>query len=183
MLKSMKIFVLILLIVAFVFMGCGVGKNHEINQNSDVFFDNDWALTAKDIAQNRNLQDYNQGSHFYCRSRFSGSFGNDPDKLDGEKKVRDFIWQHWIEKKRGYIRISCPGTDVRNTAHYFIEPDANGEWNIVKRYIFQASDDKITRTDTVLKLTERLENKEKGYWYLVLKSSNGEFTEKLPRDY
>ena len=174
----MNIFSAAFLIFVFIFAGCEPKQNR-----SESFFDEDGALTVKDITQNREMQQYAQGGNCWCRSRFTGTFGNDPDRLEGEKKVRDFIWQHWVEKKRGYIKLSCAGTDVSNTTHYFIEPNEKGEWNIIGRYIFRASDDKITRDDSVYNLIERVENKEKGYCVLVLKSLNEELPDKLPRDY
>ena len=85
-----------------------------------------------------------------------------------------------IEKKRGYIRLSCPGTDTSNTTHYFIESNEKGEWNIVRRHIFRASDDKITQNEDFLNAVERVENKENGDWFLVSKSANGEIIERLP---
>ncbi|HVE56873.1 MAG TPA: hypothetical protein VNB22_08590 [Pyrinomonadaceae bacterium] len=176
--RAVNIFAVAFLIFVFIFAGCEAQQTR-----SEGFFDEDGALTVKNITQDREMKQYAQGGHFWCRTRFTGAFGNDPDRLEGEKKVRDFIWQHWIEKKRGYIKLSCAGTDVSNTTHYFIEPNEKGEWSIIRRNIFRASDDKITRNDSVLNLIERLENKEKGYWFLVLRPSNEEFTDKLPSEY
>ncbi len=170
----MKILALTFSMLVFVFASC------KTDSASEVFFDADGALTTKNITQNRDMTQYKQGGHFYCRTRSTRIFGNEKDKLEGEKKVRDFIWEHLIEKKRGYIRLSCPGTDTSNTTHYFIESNENGERNVARRNIFQASDNKITRNESFLNSFERVENKETGDWFLVSKSANGEIIERLP---
>ena len=126
------------------------------------------------------MAEYDQGGHFWCRTRISGKFGNETDKLEGEKKVRDFIWQNWTEKKLGYIVISCPGIDTQNTSHYFIEPNEKGVWKITSKHFYQSSDDKFTINESVFYSIERVENEEKGEWYLALKSSNGEIDQTIP---
>ncbi len=94
---------------------------------SEVFLDKDNGWTTKSITQNRDMTQYEQRGHFWC-SRIP--FGNEQDRFNGEKQVRDFIWRNWSEKKRGYIKISCGGTDTSNTIHYFIEPNEKEEWII-----------------------------------------------------
>jgi hypothetical protein len=170
----MKIFALTFFLLVFVFASC------KTNQTAEVFQDKDRAWTTKDITQNRDLTQYEQGGLFWGRTRFGGTFGNEKDKLEGEKKVRDFIWQHWIEKKRGYIKFNFANTDTSSTTHYFIEPNEKGDWIIVRKTIFQLSDGKFEQNEDALNSVERLENKANGDWFLVSKSSNGEIIERLP---
>ncbi len=167
--RAMKIFALVLILV-FIFASC----------KTKAFLDSDGALTTKEITQNRDMTQYAQGGHFWCHTRFGGTFGNEKDKLEGEKKVRDFIWQHWTKKKRGYIKLSCPDTDVLRTTHYFVEPNQKGEWNILRRHIIRQSNDEILWNEIVIDWVERIENKENGDWSLVSKSSNGEIIERMP---
>ena len=170
----MKIFALNFLIFAFVFGGC------KISQTPEVFQDNDRAWTTKDIAQNRDLTQYELGGLFWSRNRSSGVFGNEKDKLEGEKKVRDFIWRHWADKKRGYIKFNHANTDTSKTTHYFIEPNEKGEWIVVRKGIFQSSDGKFEQNEDFLSLIERVGNKENEDWFLVSKSPSGEIIERLP---
>lgn len=143
---------------------------------SEIFRDDDEALTSKDIIQSRDLTQYEQGGHFWCHTK---PIGNE-DRTDGEKKVRDFIWKHWTEKKLGYIKLSCAGgADVSDTNHYFIEPNKNGEWNIIHRQISQLND-KFFRRDDILNSVERIENKSSNDWTLISKTSGGEIKVQLP---
>src|SRR5207253_10570138 len=134
---AMKISALALFILVFNFTGC------KINQTSEFSYDKDGAWTTKNIIQSRDMTQYDQGGYFWGRSRFGGTFGNEKDKLEGEKKVRDFIWQHWTERKRGYIKFIFAGTDTSRTTHYFIEPNEKVEWVIVRKIIFEQSDGKF----------------------------------------
>jgi hypothetical protein len=170
----MKLFTLIFLLTVLALTSC---KTETI---SDVTYGINTGLTSKNITQGRNMIDYDQGGHFYCRTRFSGAFGNEKDELEGEKKVRDFIWEHLADKKRGYIQISCPGVDTGNTTHYFIEPNEKGEWNVIGRNIYKSSDDKTTLKDSVFNSIERAESKDNKGWQIVLKSADNEVIQKLP---
>ena len=106
----MKTYLLILLLFTF--------ANCKITQSANFFQDNEGSWTTNTLTKNRDLIQYDEGGHFTCRIR---SFGDENEKLVGEKNVRDFTWQHWIQKKRGYIRLSCPGVDTQRTFHYFID--------------------------------------------------------------
>lgn len=177
--KLMRIFILTFLLFVFSFTNC---KSDSASSNSapDVFFDDNGALTTKDITQNQNLAGYDQGGHFYCRTRFSGKFGNEKDILEGEKKVRDFVWQHLTEKRLGYIQLFCPGVDTTNTSHYFIEPNEKDKWNVIEIHFHLASSGEITRNEIVFNSFERIENKDIGDWFLVFKSTDGNIIKKLP---
>jgi hypothetical protein len=45
--------------------------------------------------------------------------------------ARNFIWQHWQEKKLAYIVYNVSGTDAGVEFHIVIEPDENGEWHMI----------------------------------------------------
>lgn len=149
----MKYLALFFLVICFVCTAC------ENYQNSKFFQDNDGVFTTEEVTKSRDLTQYEQGGLFWGRTRFSGKFGNEPDRLDGEKKVRNFIWQHWTEKKRGYIKFIFADTDTSHTTHYFIEPNEKGEWIVSKKGIHQLSNGKFNLTEDILNSVERLENK------------------------
>lgn len=45
-----------------------------------------------------------------------------------ERKQREFVWEHWKNKKRGYIKSFTQGIDFSYSTHIFIEPNEQGEW-------------------------------------------------------
>jgi hypothetical protein len=92
----------------------------------------DGELTASNIAQARDLTQYDGGGHFNCRkwTRPQGAAQSNCDL----PKVRDFILQHWQDKRRGYIRITFDSVDAVSTAHIFIEPNPQGRWHVAWRW-------------------------------------------------
>jgi len=74
------------------------------------------------IAQGRDLSLYDQEGSQCCWH------------LNSIVKARDFLWQHWREKRRAYLIIEFMGIDSVDNAHIFIEPDAGGEWHVVWRW-------------------------------------------------
>lgn len=91
------------------------------------------SFTQADLIENRDLSLYD--SH----PAFSNCFNQGFDDSEFRKcqkelpKTRDFIFQHWKEKKRAYIVYEWTGVDCAGDIHIFIEPDNNGEWHIILR--------------------------------------------------
>ena len=71
--------------------------------------------------------------------------------------ARLFIFEHWKEKKRGYISVGYRCTDCSPTDHFFIEPDGNGEWRIAIRF---ETNDGIHRLPTAFGIKFRRPTKE-----------------------
>lgn len=169
----LKLFVLIILL--FCISCSSKPTKPEIFQGRD----NEW--TTSDITQNRDISQYEQGGHFWCRMR---PYGNEENPLNGEEKVRNFIWQHWTEKKRGYIKISCGGVDTSSTTHYFIEPNEKGEWIIATRNLFKHAlpeyDNQPIKDDVAVSVEKVESDKNKSDWTLILKANDGEILDKLP---
>ncbi|MFN0111701.1 MAG: hypothetical protein ACKVZH_22825 [Blastocatellia bacterium] len=94
----------------------------------------DGELTIAGIEQGRDLQLYDQGGHCYC-----GSYAERPEEEIKRKaefsNARQFIWEHWRDKKRGYIRLTFSGIDAATTTHFFIEPEPGNKWVINRRAI------------------------------------------------
>jgi hypothetical protein len=76
-------------------------------------------ITEQVILEGRDLSIYEKADTDQCGTR---------DCM--ERKMREFIWQHWENKKRGYISRSTQGMDITNSYHIFIEPNDQGEWFI-----------------------------------------------------
>jgi hypothetical protein len=137
-------------------------------------------LTTEGLTQNRDMSQYDQGGHFDC----AGGFGKDSFHIGcNENKIRDFVWQHWAKRKRGYIRITYHSEDARSTFHIFIEPNDNGEWNVVWRiarwHTIQKYNNKI---DDIWGITvEQVKDKpKKGSWAIIFKNSSGKIIRKIP---
>src|SRR5215510_2566145 len=94
-------------------------------------------VTAAIIANGRDLQLYDQGGHFDCRRWTPDALKNGQENeqriASSLKAARNFIWEHWQNKKRGYIRVTENTVDCTSTSHIFIEPAAGGEWQIAWR--------------------------------------------------
>jgi hypothetical protein len=60
-------------------------------------------LTTDDTAQGRDLSTHDDGGFFDC-----SDYWNKPSK-DYYKfsAIRKFIWRHWGQKQRGYIRVNA----------------------------------------------------------------------------
>ena len=86
--------------------------------------------TAETPAANRNLSDYAFGGHLVCNDAYSR---NSPRCQSSYRKARDFIWNHWREKKRAYIVVMVTSPDAGSDVHIFIEPDAANVWRVVWR--------------------------------------------------
>jgi hypothetical protein len=67
------------------------------------------------------------------------------------KKARDFIWNHWREKKRAYVVVTVTSVDAASNAHIFIEPDDAGAWHFVWRWesLYAASGPRPDTSDKI----------------------------------
>jgi len=97
-------------------------------------FEKDGTLSVQGIAGQRNLSDYGDGGNLDCR-HFRPDEVKTPEvtraRVDAcHRAAREFVWQHWNNKKRGYIRLTADSVDAVSTSHFFIEPDSHGEWQI-----------------------------------------------------
>jgi hypothetical protein len=112
----------------------------------------DSELTTANIAQDRNLSLYDDGRHFNCYLIYEG---DDPEC--SIPKIRDFIWQHWQNKRRGYIRFTFGSIDAVSTSHIFIEPNVQGVWHIAWRIVRHSGE--ITDMPDIRSLKQRRSTK------------------------
>ena len=124
-------------------------------------------ITDEDIFRGRDMSQYNKGSTSNCNSYNCV-----------ERKMRSFIWEHWKNKKRGYITHHIQGIDVSFTDHVFIEPSESGDWKISWRMErHQVSDtfehfiDDFVGINSVEKV---LTNSKKERWKLEFKNKDGD---------
>lgn len=135
-------------------------------------------LTSRDILQKRDISRYDQGGHFDCHG-----WTKEPKDVCDEKRVRDFIWQHWTDKKPGYIRITYGSVDARSTSHIFIEPNDKNEWHIswrIARWHVLPGGSNIVHDILGLVTVERLEGKNNEDGSIVIKRRSGEIVYRIP---
>lgn len=190
----MKLKIFSLLFIPLIFIGMSCSNTSQVSENTNqnnvetsppkketVFRGEHGELTLVGITQNRNMSQYDQGGFFDCQRNYPKTA---PKTNCDENKIRDFIWQHWSEKKRGYVVVTYDSQDAVGTSHIFIEPDENENWFVAWRIARNAMNtngiDDVPKIVTV----ERVENKpEKGNWALVFKEANGNAVEKMPYFY
>lgn len=84
------------------------------------------------IVGSRNLSAYDFGGHEGCGGFYLKS---EASRCEASiEKARNFIWQHWQEKRKGYIIVALGSIDALSDAYIFIEPDKKGNWHIVWRW-------------------------------------------------
>jgi hypothetical protein len=50
------------------------------------------------------------------------------------EKIRDFIWRHWQQRRRGYAVVTFHSVEGEpSTSHMFIEPNEDGIWHLSVR--------------------------------------------------
>jgi hypothetical protein len=50
-------------------------------------------------------------------------------------QARTFIWEHWRDKKRGYLILTTSSVDATASSHVFIERDETGRWRVYWRIV------------------------------------------------
>jgi len=78
----------------------------------------------------RNLSSYAFGGRFLKTDSCSES----PRCQRSLRGARNFVWNHWHDKERAYIIVTCAYADAGRNAHIFIEPDNTGAWRVVWRW-------------------------------------------------
>ncbi|MEO7539768.1 MAG: hypothetical protein ABIV21_07055, partial [Pyrinomonadaceae bacterium] len=79
---------------------------------SKVVWDKKVGLTTKDIVAGRNLALYDEGGYFDCGQKFGASMGlAELEKCD-QSRIRDFAWNHWHNKVKGYVVFTLNSVDA-----------------------------------------------------------------------
>lgn len=103
-----------------------------------------------EIVNGRDLSLYDEGGYIESCGAI--------DELAGCLRQRDaarrFIFDHWAEKRRGYIQVGHPCVDCSPVDHIFIEPDSTGKMRIV----ITLETNGLLRTDEASKLSFREAN-------------------------
>ena len=91
----------------------------------------DDSYTVPDIAQGRNLNAYDMveirdREHFHPWERWGNPI---------LARSREFLWQHWRDRRRAYLTLTQSSVDYTGTSHIFVEPDDSGRWRIYRRHL------------------------------------------------
>lgn len=107
----------------------------------------------------------------------------DTDKCDNQtcrdKKIREFVWQHWVNKKRGYISSGWQGIDLSVTTHIIIESNKQGEWIISWKVATNHSVLGNNITETLGIVSVKQIKSAKGKISLELRNEEGEILQTL----
>lgn len=150
------------------------GKTSEAN----VIEKDDGELTTQDIIENRNKSIYVLGGHFNCSFFRNKNFSQIKLK---ERKARDFLWKYWKENRRAYFSITYSSEDATSTGHIFIEPNEQGIWRIVWRWV--RHNNRVVDLPEIVaveKVRSRISNTDFG---LQLKDKEGEVSRTFPDDF
>jgi hypothetical protein len=88
-------------------------------------------------------------------------------------RTRDFVWQHWTERQRGYAVVTRYSREGEPSVfHFYVEPSADGTWQVVvdgehERSDRRGKDSKTWRETShcVARELKRLRNYEGGYYF------------------
>jgi hypothetical protein len=90
-------------------------------------------VSLEEILRNRDLSIYDQGGEYGCAYLPYNSTVAACN--ESTARARDFIWKHWREKRRGYVRVRLLSEDTFDVAHFFVEPDDKGAWRVECRLV------------------------------------------------
>jgi hypothetical protein len=59
-------------------------------------------------------------------------FASGPKTDQSEAEIREFLWTHWRQHRRGTLTVTHQYVEGIIRAEYFVEPDRKGRWGIVQ---------------------------------------------------
>ena len=71
------------------------------------------------VAEERDLRTYDDGGVYRL-----------PGYIEDRQRLHEFIWNHWTQKRRGYVEVVFQGIDAGTQAYIFIEPSVDKRWGI-----------------------------------------------------
>jgi len=89
------------------------------------------SLTAANVTEGRDLRQYEQLELADPEPRTVADRRGDGILA----KAREFIWDHWQDRKRGYLRLTLSSVDATSTSHIFVEKDDAGRWRVYWRIV------------------------------------------------
>src|SRR6516162_9300715 len=81
------------------------------------------------VAQGRDLRAYDNGGVY--QTEINAAQFNE-DHVTDVQKLREFVWTHWTQKRRGYVHVVYRYIDFGTNTYLFIEPH-DGKWRIAWR--------------------------------------------------
>src|SRR4030095_525617 len=87
-------------------------------------------LTVDGIEQGRDIVKYDR---LVLNSKATFAFERSHDPV--LSKARQFLWQHWKNRRLGYLTLTGHSVDASSTSHVFVEPDNDGRWRVAWRIV------------------------------------------------
>jgi|SRR6266542_554901 len=88
-------------------------------------------LTVEGIEQGRDLNRYERLDVADPRPRPVAEM----ESASITVRARSFLWEHWRDKKPGYLTITASSVDATSTSHIFVEEDEKGRWRVAWRLV------------------------------------------------
>jgi hypothetical protein len=88
-------------------------------------------LSVKDVAQGRDLGRYETLTLTNPKPTTVLERKGDPVI----QRARVFLWQHWHDRKQGYLILTLSSVDASSTSHIFLEQDDTGRWRVSWRIV------------------------------------------------
>jgi hypothetical protein len=111
------------------------------------------AKIRKKLVGERDLTLYDDGGLFEVRyglevgTYFSPDSPTFKQSIKANADARQFIWDHWTQRRRAYLRVLFTDIDWSSMTHVFIEPDTKGNWSILWSEVLRG--DKIRHTTPI----------------------------------
>jgi hypothetical protein len=155
------------------------GQKPSVRDRDPVKINKKGEITNRAILKNYAKFHYEDGGSFRCVIVLYAMRPGDEDPCK-ENRIRDFIWEHYIAKKRGYVRVNYVGVDTGAIEHIFIEPDIRGNWKVSW---WTESRSWLSGNKIYAKKVfdvQRIENSETENWKLVFSDERGVILERIP---
>ena len=82
-------------------------------------------LTVEGVEQGRDLSLYERVDLGSVRNERASAFAD----------ARLFLWEHWSNRKSGYLTLTGSSVDATSTSHIFVERDETGRWRVAWRIV------------------------------------------------
>ncbi len=163
-------------VILLLFSSFGFSQQRINGGSERIFIGKNGELRSKSIDRKKKQFKYDDGGTIVCYSSvFRIKRAQQVDDPCQEKLVRDFIWEHLQDQRRGHIRITYVGIDSGTHEYFFIEPDKDGKWSVSWWSVGYSAlpPGRIRTFPKRVLFVERINAKTDGYWSLRFTDKDG----------
>lgn len=131
-----------------------------------------WALSCAALTQDGSLQQTKMRDLRSYENAGPYTIGLNvgvESRIKLEAKVREFVWEHWHQRRLGYLSITKYSKEGEpSTSHFFVEANDDGVWHVavtIDRVLIERRGSKRQRHESITYdayVLERLEVPESG---------------------